>query len=78
MNIIVTQLLTGPDGKTHDIARWCAACGFLNGIGLSIYDVVWHSTHFDIQSYGLGFGLLITGVGAAIKFKEDSEPKGNP
>lgn len=71
----IRQLLTGADNQTHDIVRWAAALGSLNGIALAAYDVIAHAAHFDFQAYGLGFGAMLAGVGAALKLKADTEPK---
>jgi len=69
------DLGTGIDGQTHDIVRWAAALGSLNAIGLAAWDVIGHAAHFDFQSYGIGFGAMLAGVGGALKLKETTEPK---
>lgn len=69
------DIVTGVDGVTHDIVRWAAALGSLNAIGLAAYDVIGHAAHFDFQSYGIGMGAMLGGVGAALKMKQDTEPK---
>lgn len=70
----VTQLLTGKDNQTHDIARWLATIAVFVGLGLQIYDVVILQHEFELQQFGIGIGSLFTGFGAAIKLKENSEP----
>lgn len=70
----ITQLFTGKDNETQDIARWLAAAAFLVALGLQIYDVVGLKHQFDLQQFGTGIGFLFTGFGAAVKLKENSEP----
>lgn len=67
------DLLTETDGATHDIVRWAAAIGSVNAIGLSAYDVIGHAAHFDFQNYGIGFGAMLAGVGAALKMKPETK-----
>lgn len=69
------DLVTGLDGETHDIVRWAAGLGSLNALFLAGWDVIVHGAHFDFQSYGIGFGAMLAGVGAALKLKQDTEPK---
>lgn len=66
--------LTGADNKTYDIARICflgACIVFFTG---SIW-VTYNTKTFDMQSFGIGFGALCTGVGGLLKLKENTEPK---
>lgn len=69
-----TQLLTGKDNATHDIARWLGTLAIFVGIALEIYSVIWLKKPFNLQEYGLGMGAVFTGLGAAIKLKENTEP----
>ena len=71
---IFTQLLTGQDNQTHDIARWLAALSVLTGLALQIYVTVQLKQPLDLQQFGIGMGTLLAGFGAAIKLKENSEP----
>lgn len=71
---IFTQLLTGKDNQTHDIARWLVMLSFVVGLGLQIYVVVEKGKDFDLQQFGTGLGLMFAGFGSAIKLKETSEP----
>lgn len=70
---ILSQLLTGRDNQTHDIARWLAAASFAVGLGLTIYVTI-RGQPFALQDFGAGIGILFVAVGAAIKLKEGSEP----
>ena len=71
---ILTQLLTGADNVTHDIGRWLAGLMGLTGLGLQAY-CTFTGKPFDMQGYGVGCGALVTGVGAALRLKETTEPK---
>lgn len=71
------QMVTGADNETHDIVRWVAGLGSLHGLFLAGWDVVVQHAHFDIQAFGVGFGAMLAGVGAALKLKENTEPKGS-
>lgn len=74
---IPTQLLTGKDGKTHDIGRWAAAVAFLVGMGLEVYAVVF-AKEFNFLAYGGGVAAMATGIGALLKLKADTEPDAEP
>ena len=74
MKNIITQLLTGKDGYTHDVVRWLGVLAVLVALGLAIYVVAWKNQAFDIQSFGLGIGTVFASLGAALKLKENTEP----
>ena len=69
------DLLTGADGRTHDIGRWGAVLMCLTGMGLQIFDVVHQHHAFDIQAFGIGCGSLAAGIGAMLRLKETTDPK---
>lgn len=66
------NLTTEADGKTPCIVRIGAAIGTMNAFGLTAYDVIVHHAHFDVQSYGIGFGAILGAVGAALKWKPET------
>lgn len=74
MNFL-NNILTGIDNKTHDIVRVVGAFVGAGGPFLAGWDVIVHHAHFDFQSYGIGGGALLAGVGAALGMKKDTEPK---
>lgn len=74
MKRILTQLLTGKDGETHDLGRWMGALSFLIGCALEIYAVVWAKQPFDFLAFGAGVAALAGGIGAMLKLKETTEP----
>jgi hypothetical protein len=69
------NMLTGVDNETHDVARVLAVLAFLVGLGLTIYAVAWKGQSFDLTQFGLGIGAMLAALGAALKLKEDTEPK---
>lgn len=42
-----------------------ALVGALAAIWFTGWDVIVHASHFDIQGFGVGFGALLGGAGAA-------------
>jgi ABC-type enterobactin transport system permease subunit len=52
-----------------------AVLAFLVGLGLTIYAVAWKGQSFDLTQFGLGIGAMLAALGAALKLKEDTEPK---
>ena len=70
------HLVTGKDNQTHDVVRWGALLGTLQALGLTVYDVVIHAAHFNLQEFGLGMGALLGATGAALGLKKDTEPDG--
>lgn len=71
---MIKQCLTGCDNETYDIARVLWALGVVVGVGLSVISVL-KGQPWDIQSYGIGFGTLLAGGGAAVRMKASSEPR---
>lgn len=68
------QLVTGADNRTPDVGRYIAAVSFLTAFTLEVYSVVKLGKVFDIQAFGTGIGILMAGVGAMLKLKENTEP----
>ena len=70
----VNDLLTGPDGKTHDPARWLWILGvvcFLGFVGFGI----WKTGAFDMANFGIAYSALLGSGAAGVKIKESTEPK---
>jgi len=47
-------------------------------IALSVYDVVFHSQHFDMVSFGTAFGAMMTGIAmlaGGVAFKARGETR---
>lgn len=73
MKKIFQDIMTGPDGQTHDLINWAALLGFLIGLGLSIANYAQHSV-FDMQNFMTGLGIGIGALGLAIRAR-DGVPK---
>lgn len=70
---LVRDCLTGVNGNDADPARVYGMIAVFTFIGLAIYAVVWKNAAWDAQSFGAGFGLLLTGFGLGVKFKSHTE-----
>jgi hypothetical protein len=73
---ILNDVFTGPDGKTHDPARWLWIIGILAFLGFCGYEVIYRSGKFDMESFGLAYSALLGGGAAGVKIKESTEPTG--
>lgn len=71
---VLKDTTTLSDGQTYCVGRIFAFGASVNGIGLSIWDVVKHAAHFDWISYGTGMGSMAVGIGALLKIKASTEP----
>lgn len=71
MHTVLRTMLTESDNSTHDIFRYMALASVLVGLGLECY-VVLRGQPFDLQQFGTGIGLLLTGAGVALKLKPES------
>lgn len=74
MKRLLTQMMTGKDGVTHDLMRYMAVVSLAVGLGLVIYVVVVKGQPFDLTSYGMGVGALFLSVGGALNLKAGTEP----
>lgn len=70
----IMNVITEPDNRTPCVARLIAIAGSLQYLGLAIAHYIQHGV-FDAQSYAVGFGALLGGVGVALGLKRDSPPK---
>ena len=65
------QIITEPDNRTICIVRLMS----IAGVGEFLYlaaKTAMKAGAFDMQAFGLGFGGLLGGIGAALKLKKDS------
>ena len=69
------DLVTGKDGKTHDLGRWMGIFAFFYYHGMESYNVFYMHKDFLLQDYGIGLGAVVAGVGVLLKLKEDTEPE---
>jgi len=63
MNDIFTHILTGKDNKTHDIARWAWALGFIVIAGAAIY-LIYSGKEISLTELAGALGI-VSGSGAA-------------
>lgn len=71
---LIKDLFTLANGEDYDIGRVAGGLGVVTFMGLSIADFYFNKK-FDPQSWGMGFGLMVTGVGAALMLKHKTEPQ---
>ena len=74
----LNDLFTETDNHTFDLAKVLALLAVVNGLWLTIYEVVWKGTTFNMESYGLGIGLLFGGLAAVLTFKKETNDKPQP
>jgi len=67
----------GTDNHTICIARLIAVLGVCQYLGLSLAHYIQHAI-FDPQSFAVGFGALLGGVGVALGLKKDTPSGGKP
>jgi hypothetical protein len=68
------QLVTGVDGKTHDLGRWSWAGSFLAVVAAAAGNW-WHGLAIDLVALGTALGAVAGAHGAALFLKRDTEPK---
>jgi len=75
---IARDLLTGKDGKTHDLGRWGIAFGLAGVTALVYYQehlpVPVHTTARDLA---IAYGVLLGGGGLGLSLKSKTEPGGD-
>lgn len=74
--LAIRELFTGPDGETHDPARWLWIIGIVAFLALTGYEL-YRTGHFDMMNFGLAYATLLGGGAAGVKIKESTEPKGD-
>ena len=70
---ILTGAMTESDNRTHDLFKYLAVMAVACALFLEIYTVVRKLKPFDIQTFGIGVGTLLAGVGVALKLKPESK-----
>ena len=71
----LSDMFTETDNHTFDLSKVLAVIAVMNGLALTVYEVVWKGTVFNMESYGLGIGLLFGGLAAVLTFKKESNDK---
>jgi len=65
-------LMTESDNTTWDVFRCLAVASIVVAFALEVYSVVSQGKPFDMQSFGIGVGSLLGGVGVALKLNKES------
>lgn len=73
MNELLTQLLTGKDGETHDIARWSWVISFTVLVGGAVWNA-YTSRILGLREFAESVGIVAAAHGAALFAKKDTEP----
>lgn len=71
---ILTDLLTGADNKTHDIARWSWMLSFFAIVVGAGYEIIQGSLP-TLRDFAESIGIISGAHGAAVMLKKDAEPK---
>ncbi len=66
------DLFTTADGESGDVGRVLWALGVLVALVATAY-VTFRTGAFDIQTFGIGFGVLLGAGAGALKLKESTE-----
>lgn len=66
--------LTGIDGKTYDPARVGLLIGLATFLFLAVWALVAQKQPWGPQEFGIGFGAVLAGGGAAVGLKAKTEP----
>lgn len=70
---VLRVLMTESDNTTWDVFRCLAVASIVVAFSLEVYSVVSQGKAFDMQSFGIGVGSLLGGVGLALKLNKGSE-----
>jgi hypothetical protein len=71
---IFNDLLTGADGKTHDIGRWSWMISLLAVLFGAGYEMV-HNDVPTLKDFAEAVGIIAGAHGAAVMLKKDTEPQ---
>lgn len=70
---VIKDVTTEKDGQSYDIAKVLWVLGTLIFFGLVIYTTIKIPAAFNMMNFGIAFGGILAGGGAAIKIKETTE-----
>ena len=74
MKEYLTQLLTGRDNHTQDIARWSWMISLVAVIAGAGYELI-HSNALSLREFAEAVGIISGAHGAAVMMKKDTEPQ---
>lgn len=69
----VQDVLTGKDGKTHDIGRYSWAGSLAALFAVTLHEA-WTGKPVDLVAFGTAVSAIVVAHGAAIWGKKDTEP----
>jgi len=70
------DILTGCDNQTYDVGRVGMFIGLISLIGLEIQQIIiTHQISFNPINFATAVGIILGAGGAALKLKENTEPK---
>lgn len=75
---IMSNLLTGKDGVTHDPARYVLVFGSAGYLLLALFYGVYQTIHghaVNFMDIGTGYGLVAGGGSAGVALKAKTEPE---
>ncbi len=79
MNDIIRRFtkdcLTTANGEDYDVGRVLWALAVFVFLFLACWTVLAQAKPFDMQGFGTGLGLVMAAGGAALWFKQGTEPK---
>jgi hypothetical protein len=70
---VLKDVVTEKDGESFDTARILWVVGTLIFFGLTIFVTIKNPASFSMMNFGIAFGGILTGGGAAVKIKETTE-----
>ena len=70
------DILTGKDNSTYDMGRVLWVQGAISYCAIA-FVAVYRDQHWDPIAFGTGFAAILAAGGAAMKFKETTEPNTN-
>jgi len=71
---VFNDLLTGEDGKTHDIGRWSWMLSLLAVLCGAGYELI-NGSMPSFKDFAEAVGIIAGAHGAAVMLKKDTEPK---
>lgn len=74
MNKFISDMFTGKDNATWNLARVAWAISLGGYFLLAGYDIAVHGTAFDAQHFAIGLAAIMAAGGAAVGFQSKTEP----
>jgi hypothetical protein len=72
---VMNDWFTGPDGETHDPARFLWFLGVLALLVYTGFDIARHDK-LNLEEFAFAYSSLLAAGAAGVRIKETSEPKG--